>query len=151
MPTPAQGGRARCDRNVARPRLVSTMQLWWTAALPCNFFFFSKPSLGQLFCAFYYFIKPFQASRALADHNASSADSEMGHEWNTMKTASGSNRRQQQHQKHTQWNVNEVPEAESATEAEIATASLLQARVRKMLSQPCRCERSRTLRDDRRC
>ena len=31
--------------NGARPRLVSTMQLWWTAALPCNFFF-SKPSLG---------------------------------------------------------------------------------------------------------
>ena len=48
------------------PRFVSTIQFWWTAALPCNFCF-SKPSLGQLLVQFIY-VKPFQASRASADH-----------------------------------------------------------------------------------
>ena len=53
MPTPTQGGRARFDLNGAPPRLVSTFQLWCTAALPSNFVF-SKPSLGQLFVQFFF-------------------------------------------------------------------------------------------------
>ena len=63
MPTPTQGGEACCDLNVARPRLVSTMQLWWTAALPCIFFFRNR--LGDIFCAFFFFNLP----SLLADHN----------------------------------------------------------------------------------
>ena len=31
---------ARCDLNVARPRLVSTMQFWWTSRLAMQLFFF---------------------------------------------------------------------------------------------------------------
>ena len=49
------------------PRLVSTIQFLSTAALPCNFFFL-EIVLGTTFCAILFF-KPFQASRALADHN----------------------------------------------------------------------------------
>ena len=68
MPTPTQGGRARCDLFVARPRLVSTMQLWWTAALPCNFF--RKRPWDNFLCNLFiiFLKKTFQASRALADH-----------------------------------------------------------------------------------
>ena len=61
MATPTQGGGARYDLNGARPRLVSTMQLWWAAALPCNIL--SETVFGTTFCAI--FLKPLPSLQGL--------------------------------------------------------------------------------------
>ena len=57
MPTPTQGGRTRYDLNGARPRLVSTTELWWTNRF-ARHFFRNRPS----FLCNLIFLKPFQSN-----------------------------------------------------------------------------------------